>query len=157
MAQPIRFQSPPRDVRAELVARVAAAPAEHAEALLAAYDVLQGLHDRGVLDLLRGALGSSDALVEMASTAADAPQSIRAVRNLMLLASTLAAIEPELLCDVTRAIPVALEQARHDEARPPGLFKLLSTFLDADFRRGLAAGNNLFIALGRNLAARCAS
>lgn len=154
MAQPIRFQSPPRDHRGTLAARVSAAPAEHAEAVLAAYEVLQGLHDRGVLDLLRGGLGSSDELLDIAVRAADAPESIRAVRNLLLLANALAAIEPELLADVTRAVPVALRQACRDEARPPGLWKLLSTFLNPDFRRGLAAANDLFVALGRNLSAK---
>jgi uncharacterized protein YjgD (DUF1641 family) len=154
MAHPIRFQLAPRDPGAEFAARLHDARAKHAEAVLAAYEVLQGLHDRGVLDLLRGALGESDVLVEMAARAGDTPASIRAVRNLLLLANALGAINPELLADVTRAVPVALAQASCEEARPPGLLKLLSTFLDRDFRRGLAAANDLFIAFGRNLRAR---
>ena len=151
MAEPIRFQPAPRDMRAPLAARVAAAPNEHAEAVLAAYEVLQGLHDRGMLELLRGALGSSDELVGIAVRAADAPSSIRALRNLLLLGNALGAIRPEVLADVTRAVPVALEQACAEERRPPGLFKLLATFLDPDFRRGLAAANDLFITFGRNM------
>lgn len=154
MAQPIRLQLTPRDPRAQFAAHLRDAPVDHAEAVLAAYEVLQGLHDRGVLDLLRGALGESDALVEMAASAVDTPASIRAVRNVLLLANALGAIKPELLADVTRAVPVALAQASCEEARPPGLLKLLSTFLDRDFRRGLAAANDLFIAFGRNLRAR---
>ena len=154
MAQPIRFRPPPRDMHAPLAARVSTAPADHAEAVLAAYEVLQSLHDRGVLDLLRGALGSSDELVGIAVAAADAPESIRAVRNLLLLANALSAIDPELLADLTRAVPVALERARAEEARPPGLFKLLATFLNRDFRRCLATANDLFIAFGHNLSAR---
>jgi len=31
-------------------------PAEHCQAILAGFEVLQGLHDRGVLELLRGVL-----------------------------------------------------------------------------------------------------
>jgi len=154
MAQPIRFEQRTRDPRAELVHRLDGAPAEHAEALLSLYEVLQALHDRGVLELLRGALRSGDALVEIAVGEADTPEGIRALRNLTLLAKMLGAIDPVLLADVTRAVPVSLEQARADEARPPGLLKLLRTFLDRDFRRGLAAANDLFIALGRNLTMR---
>lgn len=151
MAKPIQIQPPAHDPGAQLAARLASAPAEHAEALLSALEVLQGLHDRGVLELLRGALGSGDALVEKVVDAANTPSSIRAVRNLMLLMDALGAIEPRFLSDVTRAVPVALAQANAEKNRPPGLFKLLSTFANKDFRRGLAALNDLLVALGRNL------
>src|SRR5271163_599938 len=97
MAQPIALEPPPVDPRVELQNRLQDAPAEHAEALLAAYEVLQGLHDRGVLDLMRGALGSGDKVLEIAVTAAQSPGSIRGIRNLLLLVNTLGAIEPELL------------------------------------------------------------
>jgi hypothetical protein len=48
MAKPILLELPESDARAKLQARLQNAPLEHAEALLAAYEVLQGLHDRGV-------------------------------------------------------------------------------------------------------------
>lgn len=151
MAQPIRLELPPHDGRAQLASRLRTAPTEHAEAVLAAYEVLQGLHDRGMLDLLRGVLGASDAIVEIAVSAANTPESIRALRNLLLLTQALGAIEPALLADITRAVPDALAQARAEEAKPPGLLKLFSTFFKKDFRRGLAVMNDLLVAFGRNL------
>ena len=66
MAQPIHLELPAHDLRTELMARVQNAPAKHAEALLSAYEVLQGLHNRGVLELMRGAIGSSDKVLEIA-------------------------------------------------------------------------------------------
>ena len=81
MAQPIPLELPPRDPRAELQVRLQNAPLEHAEALLAAYQVLQGMHDRGVFDLMRGALGSSDHPLETFVQAAKSPESIRSIRN----------------------------------------------------------------------------
>ena len=48
MAQPIPLEIPPRNPRAELRSRLEQAPEEHAEAVLAAYEVLQQLHERGV-------------------------------------------------------------------------------------------------------------
>ena len=64
MARPIALKLPPRDPREALYHRLEKAPVEHAEALLAAYEVLQGLQDRGVLEMLRGALrrGRQDSL-----------------------------------------------------------------------------------------------
>src|SRR5438045_3681216 len=77
MARPIPLTLPVRDPRAELQSRLENAPVEHAEAVLAAFEVLQGLHDCGALDLARGALGSSDKVLEIAVDAAQSPQSIR--------------------------------------------------------------------------------
>ncbi len=85
MAAPIRFQPLPRDPREELHSRLEAAPVEHAEALLAVYDILQGLHDRGVLDALKGVLSASDFVLETVVETAKTPEAIRTVRNVILL------------------------------------------------------------------------
>src|SRR5258705_3422351 len=108
MAQPIPLNLPARDPRAELQARLQNAPQEHAEALLAAYEVLQGLHDRGVLDLLRGALESGDNVLDIAVRAAESPASVRGIRNLILLINMLGEIDPEVLKLFTAAAPPAL-------------------------------------------------
>jgi uncharacterized protein YjgD (DUF1641 family) len=151
MAQPIPFHPAPRDPREDLNTRLQQAPIDHAEAVLAAYEVLQGLHDRGVLELMRGTLGGSEKVLEQVVAVASGPESIRATCNLLLLVSTLGEIEPALLSDLTRAIPRALVQANAEESKPPGLFKLMSTFWNKDFRRGLAAFNDLLVVFGRNL------
>ena len=54
------------------------ADAAHAEALLDSHELLQQLHDHGVFDLLRGALGASDRLIETAVDATKSNESIRA-------------------------------------------------------------------------------
>ena len=151
MAEPIRLNLAPRDPRAELNVRLQQAPLEHAEAVLAAYEVLQGLHDRGVLELMRGTLGASGKILEQVVAVGSSAQAIRASRNLLLLVTAIGEIEPALLSDFTRAIPKALVQANAEGSRPPGLFKLISTFWNKDFRRGLAAINDLLIVFGRNL------
>lgn len=151
MAQPIPFHPAPRDPNRELEARLQRAPLEHGEAVLAAYEVLQGLHDRGVLELTRGVLGGGDKVLEQVVEVASSPASIRATRNLLLLVTAVGEIDPVLLSDLTRAIPKALIQANVEQSKPPGLFKLMSTFWNKDFRRGLAAFNDLLVMFGRNL------
>ncbi len=152
MARPIPLTLPVRDPRAELQSRLQDAPAEHAEAILDAYEVLQGLHDRGVFDLLRGAMGSSDRVLEIAVDAAQSPQSIRSIRNLLLMINLLGAIDPEQLGTLTRAVPQALE-ATAPEAEPPRLWRLLTRFLwNRDIRRGLSAFSSVLETFGRNLA-----
>src|SRR2546421_6391208 len=151
MARPIPLELPPRDPQRELNSRLQQAPLEHAEAVLAAYEVLQGLHDSGALELVRGALGGGGKILEQVVAVTSSPESVRATRNLLLLVTALGEIEPALLSDLTRAIPKALVQANAEEAKPPGLFKLIGTFWNKDFRRGLAAFNDLLVVFGRNL------
>lgn len=151
MAQPIPLHLAPRDPQNELKVRLERAPREHAEAVLAAYEVLQGLHDQGVLELMRGVLGGRDKILEQFVAVASGPDAIRAYRNFLLLVKALGEIEPVLLSDLTRAAPKALVQANAEETKPPGLIKLLSTFWNRDFRRGLAAFNDLLVMFGKNL------
>lgn len=151
MAKPVSYELPTRDPQIEFTSRLQNAPQEHAEALLAAYELLQGFHDSGLLELMRGMLGGGEKIVEQAVEVARAPESIRTIRNMLLLARTLGDVDPALLRDFSSAVPKALAQANADEARPPGLLKLLSTFLNRDFRRGLAAFNDLLVMFGRNL------
>jgi uncharacterized protein YjgD (DUF1641 family) len=151
MAQPIALHLAPRDPQHELDVRLQRAPQEHAEALLAGYEVLQAMHDKGVLEVMRGTLGGSEKILEQVVSVAKGPDAIRAMRNMLLLVKAIGEIEPSLLNDLTSAMPKALVQANAEETRPPGFFKLLSTFRNRDFRRGLAAFNDLLIVFGRNL------
>jgi len=140
-----------RDPRAELQTQLQNAPVEHAAALLAGYEVLQGLYDRGILELLRGALGSSDKVIEIAVEGAKTPESIRGIRNVIILAKTLGTIEPELVEGFARSLPEALANTRAHVAKPPGFWGLLRMFLSRDFRRGLLLSSSLLEAIGRNL------
>jgi len=151
MAQPILLELSARDARAELQTRLQNAPAEHAEALLAAYEVLQGLHDRGALELVRGALGSSDKVIEIIVEASKTPESIRGIRNLIILAKILGSIEPELVEGFARSVPEALAETKACDAKPPGFWGILKQFGNRDFRRGLVLVNSMLEAFGRNL------
>src|SRR3982074_600478 len=95
MAQPIPLEIPPRRPRGELRSRLEQAPEEHAEAILAAYEVLQQLHERGVLEIMRCGLSASDEILEKAVDAAKTPEGIRAIRNLLFFGRILGNIEPE--------------------------------------------------------------
>lgn len=151
MAQPISLTVPARDPRAELQLRLQNAPAEHAEALLAAYEVLQGLHDRGVFDLMRGALGSSDQVIELVVERMKAPESIRAIRNIVILTKIIGSVDPVLVEGFARSLPEAIALTKAYEDRPPGVWGILRQFTNRNFRRGLVLVNSLLEAFGRNL------
>jgi uncharacterized protein YjgD (DUF1641 family) len=154
MAQPISLELPPRDPRAELIARLQDAPLNHAEALLSAYEVLQGLHDRGVFEILRGALGSSDKVTEIIVEAAKSPESIRGIRNAIILARTLGTVEPKVVESLVAALPQAIALTEVRGSEPPGLWGFLKKITNKDFRRGLLLATSLLEAAGRNLSAK---
>jgi len=151
MARPIPYAPPPYDPAAELSARLQNAPAEHAEAMLALYDVVQRMHDRGVLDLLRGSLGAGDKIVETLVEMGDSPEAVRGLRNLLILAKALASFDPESLHCLSHALPEALDAVRAREEQPPGFMGLLRHFRSKDLRRGVVFVNALLEAFGRNL------
>src|SRR5258706_3876246 len=121
MSQPIPIEFPARDPRAELQTRLQNAPLQHAEALLSGYDLLQRLHDRGGLDLLRGGLGSSDKVLSIAVDAVKTPEAINATRNLIILSKVVFTLEPDLLEDIAKAVPNNLARAK--EQKPLSLWQ----------------------------------
>jgi uncharacterized protein YjgD (DUF1641 family) len=149
MAEPIDLKPTPRDPREALYHRLEKAPLEHAEALLAAYEVLQGLHDRGVLETLRGALGSSDKVLQILVDAANTPETITGIRNFMILTRIAGTLEPELLEALAQALPEGLAQAKTPE--PLGLWKLLKKLSSKGARRALTALTAVLESLGQSL------
>jgi uncharacterized protein YjgD (DUF1641 family) len=150
MAEPILLKLPPQDPREALYHRLENAPKEHAEALLAACDILQGLHDRGLLELAKGALGSSDKVLQIAVDAVNTPEAIGAMRRGIILAKLANSVDPALLEGLERAVPEGLAEAA--KPRPMGMFSILKKLLGRDSRRVLVAAACILESLGKSLA-----
>jgi len=154
MARPISLEMAPRDPCQELRQRLDEAPVEHAEALLDSWELLQQLHDRGVLELLKGALGASDKLIETAVDAAKSEESVRAIRNALILSKMLGSINPEVLQSFAAATTETLGCYEKPIIEPPGLFSLLSQFRHKELRRSMALINRFLEALGNQIKLR---
>ena len=151
MAKPIPLELPKRDPHEELRSRLETAPHEHAEALLAGFEVLQALHDQGVLELLRGMLGGGNKILEIVVEASKTPEAIRGIRNLMIMTKILGAMDPELLKKFTEAVPdVLVGAAKAQETKPPGFWEAFRILRSKNMRRGLVVANNLLEVMGRN-------
>ena len=152
MARPIPLELPKRDPREELLSRLEQAPVEHAEAILAGLEVLQGLHDRGVLELLRGMLDGGNKVLEIVVEASKTPEAIRGIRNLLIVTKIVGAIDPESLRKFAEAVPDALAgAAKAQEKEPPGFWEVLRLFRSRNLRRGLAEMDAVLEASGKNL------
>ena len=151
MAQPIPLDIPPRDDSRDLRSRLERAPDTHAEAVLAAYEVLQQLHDRGVLEIVRGALAASDEILEKVVDGARTPEAIRAIRNLLFWRQILGSIEPEWFKGLFQAIPEGIAQATAEREQPVSFLRLLRRLIHKDSLRALAAAFDFLQAFGRHL------
>jgi hypothetical protein len=53
----------------------------------------KGLHDRGVLELLRGVLDGGNKILEIVVVASKSPEAIRGVRNLLIMTKVVGSIQ----------------------------------------------------------------
>lgn len=149
MAKPIELVPRPPDAREELKRRVENAPVEHAEAVLSVYELLDDLHRSGTLDLLRGAVGAGGQIVKQGSAFAAKPESVRAMRNLLLMAQLLGTIDPDTLHRVFDGLPAATEQYRNE--KPPSLLQIFRRLESENSRRALAVISGILDSMGRGL------
>lgn len=147
MANPITFVPQPVDPHVELMRKVEAAPREHAEALLVGWDLLQTAHDQGILDLLQGLCGGRDVIASKLAEAVVLPESVNAIRNLIALGRIVAAIDPEMLHRLAKAMDQGMQNARPSEPTP-GLFSVLRKAASPEGKRGLSFAVEMLVALG---------
>ena len=101
-------------------------------------------------------LSSENKLLQILVDAANSPESIRGLRNLVQLVNMLGEIDPESLRVWTRVVPDALKSMTEPTGNM-GLWKLLRQFRNPDVRRGIAAINKLLETLGRDLTTTAAA
>ena len=131
----------PVDSRADLVRRVEQAPIEHAEAVLATYDLLQRLHEKGLLDLLNGLLSAGDTVVEHVVDVVSSKEMVTALRIGLIFSNLLNSIDADALH--------ALVAGAGKET--PSLLALGKQAASKDARRGLATAVGLLNLFGAAL------
>jgi uncharacterized protein YjgD (DUF1641 family) len=130
----------PRNSREDLVRKVEQAPVEHAEAVLAAYDLLQRLHEKGMIDLLSGLLSAGDTVVDHVVDVISSKEMITALRIGLTFANLLSSIDADKLHAVADA-----------ENETPSLLSIGKQATSKDARRGLATAVGLLNVFGAAL------
>jgi uncharacterized protein YjgD (DUF1641 family) len=145
MAQPIAFTvQAHQNLEQE---RVRDAPAEHAEAVLSAFELLQLLHDRGVLNLARGILAAGSEIMDLVTTSLNTPGAIRSIRNVLLFSGVVGRLSPDKLSSALDA--VNSETIRQAGQVPPGMLELFRRMRTEDCRRGLGVIISLLEEFGK--------
>lgn len=149
MAKPAPLAIASRDVREELRARLECAPEEHAEAILEGFELLQELHDAGVLNLLGGMLRAGDRLADIGTSALDTPAVVRAMRNFILLTKFFGSLDSDVLSSLAQTVMQGAEKEKG--RRAPGFVQLFRRLRSEDCRHALAILLDLVEAVGKGL------
>ncbi len=157
MAQPIPLEVAPRNAREELRTRLEYAPEEHAEAILAAYELLQEMHNQGLLEMARGVVSARDDILGTLAADASTPEALRAIRNLLFWRRILSNIEPGCFQAIFESIPEGIAMATAPREKPVTVFGLLRRLMTKDSLRAMAAAVDFLESFGRRLhSAGCA-
>ena len=145
MAVAVEFRNyTPPDSRLDLLRRIESAPKEHAAAVLEAYDVLQRLHDAGVLGLVNGLLSAEDTVIDKMTDVVSSRQAVTALRIAMILGSALTSIDAD-------RVHAAVAEA---QTQTPSLWKLLRTACSKEVRKAAGLGLSLAQIFGVSLLAQ---
>jgi uncharacterized protein YjgD (DUF1641 family) len=143
MAKPVAYRVfTPVDTREELKRKIDAAPAEHAEAILSGYRLLEQAHQSGTLELLRGALAAQDSIINHVVGLVSQPEMMNGLRNLIILGKVLGNI------DQTIETAIRGDDKEKKSNAPPSLLSLVRRMNTPDARRGLDVAAGLLAALG---------
>lgn len=145
MAQAIAFEVQPHTEQT----RASSGSEPRSEALLSAYELLEVLHDRGVLEMARGVVTACDEGPPLLASTVCSPESVRGIHNVMLLTRFLAGIPPEVLQTLIETVSTGAHRARSEDA--PGFGRLLWRLRKRDTRQTLAVMMDLLEAVGKAL------
>jgi uncharacterized protein YjgD (DUF1641 family) len=142
MAVAVDFRSfTPVDARVDLIEKVEGAPVEHAEAVLAGYELLQQLHEKGILELLTGLLTAGETAVNHVVGIISSPQAVTATRLGLMMVNMLGSIDADKISAALAAGSKA----------PPSLLAMGRQATSVEARRAMAVGLGLLTAFGEAL------
>ncbi len=148
MAKAIEYDWVKQDLTTSEERKLEAAPLEHADAVLSAYDLLEEARREQVLDLLRGVLGAKTEIMSAIADMGSQPASVNALRNLVTLAKMVGAIDPEVVGNAAKNLDATMH-AQREQKSPPSLWQLFRRANRPDVRRGLSLLVEATGAIGR--------
>lgn len=148
MAIPISLAPRTRESSDEIADQLERARLSHAKAVLAAYELLQEMHDSGAIDLCLGVLRAGDTLATKIATASASPEVVNTVRNLISMSRIVGSLD----ADVLHRFADELTTRARKKTPPPKPFALFRMLVSSDTRRVVSGGIAFLQAFGAALA-----
>lgn len=141
MAQAVDFRTyTPENSRDDLARRIREAPSEHADALLAAFALLQKLHDVGLLSLASGVISAGNTIIDHLAEVADSAQAVTALRTALIFGSVLNTLDAN---ELSQAMQVGEKDAT--------ILRILKGLTTKEMRVVAMIGVNLMNVMGKAL------
>jgi uncharacterized protein YjgD (DUF1641 family) len=145
MAIAVEFREfTPKDSRRDLIRRLEEAPEKHAEAILNAYELLQRLHEKGLIDIANGLLSASDTIIERVADVVSSKQAITAVRLALICGSLIDLVDPD-------KVSAVLSPAKQ---KPHTLWRVIKQAVASYFRLVLVTAIELVKVFGHSVRKR---
>lgn len=139
MANPVSFREfTPTNSRQDLLRRLEAAPEQHVEALLASYELLQRMHDEGLIDLANSLLSAGGTIMKRVADLMDAAELVATIRAALAVTNLLRAVD---LNELHNLLSGANFQS-------PSLMRLRRELMSEDARVGLVTSVGLLKVFG---------
>lgn len=125
---------------------------ENKESILELLQMLNHMHDRGILSLLTGLFGQGDKVMDILVKKADTPETANTLKNLLLMVGVLGTInvkqlEPILL-KVNSGIARVAEEKDTDEKT--GVFDIMRSLKDPEINRSVTLLLNFLKGMGQD-------
>jgi uncharacterized protein YjgD (DUF1641 family) len=145
MAMAVEFREfTPKNSRNDLRRRLEQAPEDHAEAILSAYELLQRMHDKGLIDIANGLLSASETVVERATDVVSSKQVITALRLVLIFSNMLDTVDPDRVAAVFSS----------PKNKPNTLWAVVKEAVSSYLRLVLVTAINLFKVFGSSVRSR---
>jgi uncharacterized protein YjgD (DUF1641 family) len=141
MAQAVDFRKfASENSREDLARRIREAPADHADAILAGFELLEKLHDAGLLSLASGLISAGNNIIDRLAVVADSQQAIVALRAALIFGSILNTLDAD-----------ELHKAMQVQKNDASLFRILKGLTTKESRQVAMIGVNLLNVIGKAL------
>lgn len=152
MAEPIkkieRLVVSEEERRRQDFAEIEQAVSEHKEAILEGIELLQGLHDRGVLPMANSLLGQADEVLAVVVRLVSQPQHAKALANLLQLALMVGSLDVKRLEPMVHGLNTGLEVAASKVDEKTKLMDLFKALNDPEINRAITMTLGLLKGMG---------
>ncbi len=143
--KPVEFrQFTPKNSRQDLIRRLEAAPERHVEALLASYELVQRMHDEGLIDSANGLLSAGGTVMSRIADVMGSAEIVATLRITFMLTNLLKVIDTGDLHNILSG----------KDAGSTSLVRLCKDLMGEDARVGLTTFVGLLRILGAALRKR---
>lgn len=142
MAKAVEFRRfTPEDSRADLIRRIEAAPHEHAEAILEAYELLQNLHKTGVIAAANGAFNAGETVIGKLTDVVSSKPAIAAMRLGLIFGDILTSLDANQVHEIVAST----------RKSPPSWFSIIRQLFRPETRQVMGLGLGLMQAVGDSM------